>query len=60
MYVMTQMGYTWPQRSHGHRHSGVRECGDGGIYVRIDGKVLQWIEKQGIHVFIARSDPEVY
>ena len=55
MYVVTSDGglYLAATVSRATGTPGVRECGDGGIYVRIDGKVLQWIEKQGIHVFIA-------
>jgi secreted trypsin-like serine protease len=31
---------------------GMRPCGDGGIYVRTDGDVVNWIESLGIHVII--------
>jgi V8-like Glu-specific endopeptidase len=31
---------------------GVRTCGDGGIYVRADGSVVNWIQSLGIHVFV--------
>jgi V8-like Glu-specific endopeptidase len=31
---------------------GVRPCGDGGIYVRIDGSVVNWIQSLGINLFV--------
>jgi V8-like Glu-specific endopeptidase len=31
---------------------GVRPCGDGGIYVRTDGPVVNWINSLGIHVYV--------
>lgn len=31
---------------------GLRPCGDGGIYVRTDGNVVQWIKSLGINVLI--------
>jgi hypothetical protein len=37
------------------RHTGtpgVRPCGDGGIYVRIDGPVIKWINSLGIDVLV--------
>jgi secreted trypsin-like serine protease len=56
MYVVTQDGgiYLAATVSRATGTPGVRICGDGGIYVRVDGKVLQWIENQGIHVFVAQ------
>lgn len=33
---------------------GLRPCGDGGIYVRIDGLVVDWIKKSGINVFVGQ------
>jgi Trypsin len=33
---------------------GLRPCGDGGIYVRIDGPVVDWLTKSGIHVFVGQ------
>jgi secreted trypsin-like serine protease len=31
---------------------GLRPCGNGGIYVRTDGAVVNWIQSLGIHVFV--------
>lgn len=55
MYVVTSDGglYLAATVSRATGTPGIRPCGDGGIYVRVDGKVLQWIENQGIHVFVA-------
>lgn len=55
MYVVTADGglYLAATVSRATGTPGIRPCGDGGIYVRVDGKVLQWIENQGIHVFVA-------
>ena len=32
------------------RRKGYRPCGDGGIYIRADGEVLQWLNDHGITV----------
>jgi hypothetical protein len=34
---------------------GMRECGDGGIYVRTDGTILTWLKSQNIEVFTGPS-----
>jgi hypothetical protein len=31
---------------------GLRPCGDGGIYVRSDGAVMNWLQSLGIHVLV--------
>jgi secreted trypsin-like serine protease len=33
---------------------GSRPCGDGGIYVRVDGDIRIWLEKQGVKITIAQ------
>lgn len=55
MYVETSDGglYLAATVSRATGTPGIRPCGDGGIYVRIDGKVLKWIQDRGIHVFVA-------
>jgi hypothetical protein len=32
---------------------GARPCGDGGIYVRLDGNVVQWVRNQGVQLIQA-------
>jgi hypothetical protein len=31
-------------------YPSARPCGDGGVYVRVDGDIIAWVLKQGIHV----------
>jgi len=40
--------------SRGVATPGTRPCGDGGIYVRVDGDVKIWLEKQGVKVTVAQ------
>ena len=55
MYVVTSDGglYLAATVSRATGTPGIRPCGDGGIYVRIDGPVLKWIQDQGVHLFVA-------
>jgi hypothetical protein len=54
LYVLASDGslYLAATTSRATGTPGMRPCGDGGIYVRTDGAVLAWLQKQGIHVFV--------
>ncbi len=36
--------------SRGIQRPGFRECGDGGVYTRVDREILQYIKEQGVAV----------
>lgn len=57
LYILSQDGslYLGATTSRHTGTPGMRPCGDGGIYVRSDGAILNWIESQGIHVFVGPS-----
>ncbi len=57
LYILSQDGslYLGATTSRHTGTPGMRLCGDGGIYVRSDGAILNWIESQGIHVFVGPS-----
>lgn len=57
LYVLSQDGslYLAATTSRPTGTPGMRPCGDGGIYVRTDGAILQWIQSQGIQVFVGPS-----
>jgi hypothetical protein len=40
--------------SRGIATAGARDCGDGGIYTRVDREVLQYIKEQGVDIQIQR------
>jgi secreted trypsin-like serine protease len=57
LYVLSQDGslYLAATTSRPTGTPGMRPCGDGGIYVRTDGAILQWIQSQGIQIFVGPS-----
>jgi len=57
LYILSKDGslYLAATTSRPTGTPGMRPCGDGGIYVRSDGAIMQWIQKQGIQVFVGPS-----
>ena len=57
LYILSQDGslYLGATTSRATGTAGMRPCGDGGIYVRTDGAIMQWIQSQGIQVFVGPS-----
>ena len=56
-YILSQDGslYLAATTSRATGTAGMRPCGDGGIYVRTDGAIMQWIQSQGVQVLIGPS-----
>jgi len=54
LYVQSSDGslYLAATTSRATGAAGVRPCGDGGIYVRADGPVINWIHSLGIQVYV--------
>jgi len=57
LYILSQDGslYLAATTSRATGTPGMRPCGDGGIYIRSDGAIMQWIQSQGIQVFVGPS-----
>jgi len=54
LFVESQNGnlYLAATTSRATGPPGLRPCGDGGIYVRSDDKIVKWLQKNGVNVTV--------